>query len=54
MEQFNYPTTSQWQELVKRPSASYDDLEGIVSEIFQNVQNVNLKQIDSIEGFAQF
>lgn len=38
MKQFNYPKTSQWQELVKRPSASYDDLEGIVSEIFQNVQ----------------
>jgi len=38
MQQFRYPSASQWQDLVKRPSASYEDLEGLVSDIFLKVQ----------------
>ena len=29
MQQFNYPLPSKWEAITQRPTASYDELEGL-------------------------
>ena len=38
MQQFNYPLPSEWEAITQRPTASYDELEGLVSEVFKKVE----------------
>ena len=38
MQQFNYPLPSKWEAITQRPTASYDELEGLVSEVFKKVE----------------
>ena len=39
MQKFIHPLTSEWETLIERPTASYDDLKDLVLEIFKQVQN---------------
>lgn len=36
---YNNPNKNQWAELIKRPTASYEDLYPLISEIFSNVKH---------------
>lgn len=38
MQKFINPLTSEWKTLIDRPTASYDDLEDLVLEVFEQVQ----------------
>lgn len=38
MEQFIYPNQEDWKALLSRPTASYEELESLVSEVFLQVQ----------------
>ena len=56
MQEFIYPLPSDWESLIKRPTASYNDLEGLVSEVFKKVQVLGdeaifdyTKQFDQIQ-----
>ena len=39
MQKFIHPLTSEWEKLIERPTASYDDLKDSVLEVFKQVQN---------------
>ena len=39
MQKFIHPLTSEWETLIERPTASYDDLKDLVLEVFKQVQN---------------
>ncbi|WP_114491236.1 histidinol dehydrogenase [Candidatus Ulvibacter alkanivorans] len=39
MEQYKYPKSDDWEQLLKRPTASYESLEATVNEIFSEVKN---------------
>ena len=38
MEEFIYPKKEDWKALLARPTASYEELESLVSEVFLQVQ----------------
>ena len=38
MEEYIYPLQSEWDKLIERPTASYDDLEDLVSNIFEQIK----------------
>ena len=38
MEQFISPDKSSWDALLSRPTATYDDLEPLVAEVFEAVK----------------
>ena len=39
MQKFIHPLTSEWEALIERPTASFDDLKDLVLEVFKQVQN---------------
>ena len=39
MQKFIHPLTSEWEKLIERPTASYDDLKDSVLGVFKQVQN---------------
>ena len=39
MQTYNYPKKEQWAEITKRPTASYEDLYPLISEIFGKVKS---------------
>ena len=39
MQTYNYPKKEQWAEITKRPTASYEDLYPLISEVFGNVKS---------------
>ncbi|MDA9669873.1 histidinol dehydrogenase [Flavobacteriaceae bacterium] len=39
MQKSIHPLTSEWEKLIERPTASYDDLKDSVLEVFKQVQN---------------
>ena len=39
MEEYIYPLKSEWDQLIERPTASYDDLEDLVSNVFEQIRN---------------
>ena len=39
MHKFIHPLTSEWEALIERPTASFDDLKDLVLEVFKQVQN---------------
>ena len=38
MEEYIYPLKSEWDKLIERPTASYDDLEDLVSNVFEQIR----------------
>ena len=38
MKEYIYPLQSQWDKLIERPTASYDDLEDLVSNVFEQIK----------------
>ena len=38
MEEYIYPLKSEWDQLIERPTASYDDLEDLVSNVFEQIR----------------
>ena len=38
MEEYIYPLQSEWDKLIERPTASYDDLEDLVSNVFEQIK----------------
>lgn len=38
MEEYIYPLQSEWDKLIERPTASYDDLEDLVSNVFEQIR----------------
>ena len=38
MQQFINPAPADWESILKRPTASFKDLEPLVEEVFQEVQ----------------
>ena len=38
MEAFIYPKKEEWSDLIARPTASYEELETLVSQVFLQVQ----------------
>ena len=39
MQKFIHPLKSEWEALIERPTASFDDLKDLVLEVFKQVQN---------------
>ena len=39
MQKFIHPLTSEWEALIERPTASFDDLKDLVLDVFKQVQN---------------
>ena len=38
MEEYIYPLKSEWDKLIERPTSSYDDLEDLVSNVFEQIR----------------
>jgi len=38
MKEYIYPLQSEWDKLIERPTASYDDLEDLVSNVFEQIK----------------
>ena len=38
MEEYIYPLQSEWDKLIERPTASYNDLEDLVSNVFEQIK----------------
>ena len=38
MKEYIYPLKSEWDKLIERPTASYDDLEDLVSNVFEQIR----------------
>ena len=45
MEEFIYPNQEEWKALLARPTASYEALEPLVSEVFTRVQEEGDKAV---------
>ena len=45
MEEFIYPKKEEWKALLARPTASYEALEPLVSEVFTRVQEEGDKAV---------
>ena len=45
MEAFIYPKKEEWSDLIARPTASYEELETLVSQVFLQVQKEGDKAV---------
>ena len=50
MKTYIHPSKQDWEELLIRPTASYNDLEEVVSEVFEAVEN---KGDDAVRAYTE-